>query len=286
LAHQIASADNPLTARVFVNRLWRWHFGRGLVGTPDNFGTTGDRPTHPELLDWLAGWFMENGWSVKKLHRLILTSATYQMSSQAEAASLKRDPDNQLYSRAPLRRLEAEPLRDAMLEISGLLDRQVGGSIWTFENYKLVFNHTSEDATSYEGNRRSIYLPVIRNHVYDLFELFDFPNPNMMSGDRAATTIAPQALFLMNSPLTLRVTEALAKRLLGQTKWQDVQRVDRLYQLAYHRAPTAMESRHALGFVKQFAATSNCGDADKDQQMAWQALCQAVISANEFLYLK
>ena len=286
LAHQIASADNPLTARVFVNRLWRWHFGRGLVGTPDNFGTTGDRPTHPELLDWLAGWFMENGWSVKKLHRLILASATYQMSSQAAPSSLKRDPDNQLYSRAPLRRLEAEPLRDAMLEISGLLDRQVGGSIWTFENYKLVFNHTSEDATSYEGNRRSIYLPVIRNHVYDLFELFDFPNPNMMSGDRAATTIAPQALFLMNSPLTLRVTEALAKRLLGQTKWQDVQRVERLYQLAYHRAPTPVESRHALGFVKQFSATSNCGDADKDQLLAWQALCQAVISANEFLYLK
>jgi hypothetical protein len=286
LARQIASEDNPLTARVFVNRIWRWHFGRGLVGTPDNFGTTGDRPTHPELLDWLAGWFMENGWSVKKLHRLILASATYQMSSQAPAASLKADPDNQLYSRAPLRRLEAEPLRDAMLEISGLLDRQVGGSIWTFENYKLVFNHTSEDATTYDGNRRSIYLPVIRNHVYDLFELFDFPNPNMMSGDRAATTIAPQALFLMNSPLTLRVTEALAKRLLGQKKWQDVQRVEWLYQLAYHRAPTPVESRHALGFVKQFAATSNCGDADKDRLMAWQALSQAVISANEFLYLK
>ena len=286
LARQIASADNPLTARVLVNRVWRWHFGRGLVGTPDNFGTMGDRPTHPELLDWLAAWFMENGWSVKKLHRLILTSNTYRMSSRAEATTIKIDPGNQLYARAPLRRLEAEPLRDAMLDISGLLDRQVGGSIWTFENYKLVFNHTSEDATSYNVNRRSIYLPVIRNHVYDLFELFDFPNPNMMSGDRAATTIASQALFLMNSPLTLRVTKALAKRLLDEKKWKDPQRMERLYQLAYHRSPTAMENRRALAFVKQFAATGNCGDADKDQLMAWQALCQAVISANEFLYLK
>ena len=286
LARQIASADNPLTARVLVNRVWRWHFGRGLVGTPDNFGTMGDRPTHPELLDWLAAWFMENGWSVKKLHRLILTSNTYRMSSRAEATTIKIDPGNRLYARAPLRRLEAEPLRDAMLDISGLLDRQVGGSIWTFENYKLVFNHTSEDATSYNVNRRSIYLPVIRNHVYDLFELFDFPNPNMMSGDRAATTIASQALFLMNSPLTLRVTKALAKRLLDEKKWKDPQRMERLYQLAYHRSPTAMENRRALAFVKQFAATGNCGDADKDQLMAWQALCQAVISANEFLYLK
>ena len=286
LARQIASADNPLTARVLVNRVWRWHFGRGLVGTPDNFGTMGDRPTHPELLDWLAAWFMENGWSVKKLHRLILTSNTYRMSSRADATAIKIDPGNRLYARAPLRRLEAEPLRDAMLDISGLLDRQVGGSIWTFENYNLVFNHTSEDATSYNVNRRSIYLPVIRNHVYDLFELFDFPNPNMMSGDRAATTIASQALFLMNSPLTLRVTKALAKRLLDEKKWKDPQRMERLYQLAYHRSPTAMENRRALAFVKQFAATGNCGDAHKDQLMAWQALCQAVISANEFLYLK
>ncbi|SVC22894.1 uncharacterized protein METZ01_LOCUS275748, partial [marine metagenome] len=123
-------------------------------------------------------------------------------------------------------------------------------------------------------------------HVYDLFELFDFPNPNMMSGDRATTTIASQALFLMNSPLTLRVTKALAKRLLDEKKWKDPQRMERLYQLAYHRSPTAMENRRALAFVKQFAATGTCGDADKDQLMAWQALCQAVISANEFLYLK
>ncbi len=277
LAQWIANRDNPLTARVMVNRAWRWHFGRGLVATTDNFGKLGAKPSHPELLDWLAIWFMENGWSVKKLNALILNSATFQMSSTANAAALKIDPTNLLLSRAPLRRMEAEPLRDSLLQISGQLDLKVGGTIWTFENYKLVFNHTSEDATTYSSNRRAIYLPVIRNHVYDLFELFDFPDPGTVNGNRADTTIAPQALYLMNSPLVLRTCATMANELLAKKNLTNAQRVEWLYAKVYNRKPTSKESKNAVKFVNVFC---------QEQQASWQAFCQALVSSNEFLYLK
>ena len=277
LAQWIADKKNPLTARVMVNRVWRWHFGRGLVATTDNFGLLGERPSHPDLLDWLAAWFMDNGWSVKKLNTLILTSATYQMSSTASPAALQQDANNVLLSRAPLRRLEAEPLRDSLLELGGLLDKQVGGFVWTFENYKLVFNHTSEDATTYESNRRALYLPVIRNHVYDLFELFDFPDPGTVNGNRADSTIAPQALYLMNSPLVLRATESIAEALLKEGDLTNAQRVQRLYAQVFNRPPTVKETQRAVVFINNFA---------QDRLASWQALSQALVSSNEFLYLK
>ena len=277
LAQWIADKKNPLTARVMVNRVWRWHFGRGLVATTDNFGLLGERPSHPDLLDWLAAWFMDNGWSVKKLNTLILTSATYQMSSTASPAALQQDANNVLLSRAPLRRLEAEPLRDSLLELGGLLDKQVGGFVWTFENYKLVFNHTSEDATTYESNRRALYLPVIRNHVYDLFELFDFPDPGTVNGNRADSTIAPQALYLMNSPLVLRATESMAEALLKEGDLTNAQRVQRLYAQVFNRPPTVKETQRAVVFINNFA---------QDRLASWQALSQALVSSNEFLYLK
>ena len=277
LAQWIADKKNPLTARVMVNRVWRWHFGRGLVATTDNFGLLGERPSHPDLLDWLAAWFMDNGWSVKKLNTLILTSATYQMSSTASPAALQQDANNVLHSRAPLRRLEAEPLRDSLLELGGLLDKQVGGFVWTFENYKLVFNHTSEDATTYESNRRALYLPVIRNHVYDLFELFDFPDPGTVNGNRADSTIAPQALYLMNSPLVLRATESMAEALLKEADLTNAQRVQRLYAQVFNRPPTVKETQRAVVFINNFA---------QDRLASWQALSQALVSSNEFLYLK
>ena len=245
--------------------------------TTDNFGLQGEQPSHPELLDWLAGWFMDNGWSIKKLNTLILTSATYQMSTAASPDALKGDPNNVLLSRAPLRRLEAEPLRDSLLELAGLLDKKVGGYVWTFENYKLVFNHTSEDATTYESNRRALYLPVIRNHVYDLFELFDFPDPGTVNGSRADSTIAPQALYLMNSPLVLRATEAMAKDVLKEKKQTNAQRVALLYAKICQRPPTAKESKRAVAFINNFA---------QDRQASWQALAQALVASNEFLYLK
>ena len=277
LAQWIADKKNPLTARVMVNRVWRWHFGRGLVATTDNFGLLGERPSHPDLLDWLAAWFMDNGWSVKKLNTLILTSATYQMSSTASPAALQQDANNVLLSRAPLRRLEAEPLRDSLLELGGLLDKQVGGFVWTFENYKLVFNHTSEDATTYESNRRALYLPVIRNHVYDLFELFDFPDPGTVNGNRADSTIAPQALYLMNSPLVLRATESMAEALLKEADLTNAQRVQRLYAQVFNRPPTVKETQRAVVFINNFA---------QNRLASWQALSQALVSSNEFLYLR
>ena len=277
LARWIADEKNPLTARVMVNRVWRWHFGRGLVATTDNFGLLGDKPSHPELLDWLAAWFMDNGWSVKKLNTLILSSATYQMSTTASPSALKADANNVLLSRAPLRRLEAEPLRDSLLALGGLLDKQVGGFVWTFENYKLVFNHTSEDATTYESNRRALYLPVIRNHVYDLFELFDFPDPGTVNGNRADSTIAPQALYLMNSPLVLRATESMAKALLKEEELTNAQRVQRLYAQVFNRRPTVKETQRAVVFVNNFA---------QDRLANWQALSQALVASNEFLYLR
>ena len=277
LAQWIADKKNPLTARVMVNRVWRWHFGRGLVATTDNFGLLGERPSHPDLLDWLAAWFMDNGWSVKKLNTLILTSATYQMSSTASPAALQQDANNVLLSRAPLRRLEAEPLRDSLLELGGLLDKQVGGFVWTFENYKLVFNHTSEDATTYKSNRRALYLPVIRNHVYDLFELFDFPDPGTVNGNRADSTTAPQALYLMNSPLVLRATESIAEALLKEGDLTNAQRVQRLYAQVFNRPPTVKETQRAVVFINNFA---------QDRLASWQALSQALVSSNEFLYLK
>jgi len=286
LARWITRPDNPLTARVLVNRIWGWHFGRGLVATTDNFGQLGERPSHPELLDWLAWWLMDNGWSVKKLNRLILNSATYQMHSQPSAAALVKDEDNRLCSRAPLRRLEAEPLRDGLLAISGLLDESLNGYVWTFENYQLVFDHTSQDATTYQSDRRGIYLPVIRNHVYDLFELFDFPDPAAVTGSRTRSVIPPQALYLMNSPLVLRATERMANNVLQEAELEPLQRVDWLYQRLFQRRATEEECAGALGFVERFSRSDEGGNGQDDEQQAWQALCQAMVMASEFIYLR
>ena len=193
LADWLTRPDNPLTARVFVNRLWRWHFGRGLVVSTDNFGQLGRRPSHPRLLDFLAAELVRGNWSIKRLHRLIVLSATYRMQSRPRKDAMAVDPENRLWWRSPLRRLEAEALRDAMLAVAGQLDPQMGGSLLHVKNRGYFFDHTSKDATTYGSNRRALYLPVIRNHVYDLFELFDFPDPGTVNGNRADSTIAPSA---------------------------------------------------------------------------------------------
>ena len=276
LANWMTSPKNPLTARVIVNRVWHWHFGKGLVATPDNFGLLGDRPSHPALLDWLAARFIEDGWSIKKLHRLILDSATWQMSSSAQSGAVKRDPHNQFYSRAPIRRIEAEALRDALLRISDRLDTSLGGSTWNFENRKLVFNHTSEDNTSYQVNRRSLYLPVIRNHVYDLFQLFDFPDPNMMKGNRSRTTTAQQALYMMNSPLVMETAKKLA---VDNAGGDSDKRIRRLYIQVYQRPAQKEEIEAAHNFMDTFTVHTS-------PQERFQALAQSLICSNEFIFLK
>src|SRR5439155_6177717 len=178
-------------------------------------GALGEPSSHPELLDWLAHRFVDSGWSIKAMHRLILLSNTYQMSSTHDAGAAERDPENRLLWRAPRRRLEAEALRDALLAVSGLLDRTPGGSLLHVKNRDYFFDHTSKDTTKYDSRRRSLYLPVVRNHLYDVFQLFDCTDATVLSGDRATTTVAPQALFLLNSDLVWQASESLAAKLLA-----------------------------------------------------------------------
>ena len=302
LARWLANAEHPLTSRVMVNRIWRWHFGQGLVASTDNFGALGERPSHPELLDWLARQFIASGWSVKAMHRLIMSSATYQMDASASdvkpvalsgkdrergasrsAVSPEMDSENRLYTRFPQRRLEAEEIRDALLFVAGTLDLSMGGKTLPLKNREFVFNHTSKDATTYGSPRRALYLPVIRNHLYDLFEQFDFPDPTVPTGSRNTTVVAPQALLMMNSDLVQQAAERFAAQLLARTELSDAKRVELAYVKAYGRPPTPRELERARKFLDGFEKAKAAG-ADAQPQ-AWTTFCQALLAANEFIYL-
>jgi hypothetical protein len=276
-ARWLADPEHPLTSRVIVNRVWRWHFGRGIVGTTDNFGVLGDRPSHPELLDWLARRFTGDGWSIKSLHRLVLASSAYRMASvhPQEAAAVAIDADNRLLWKFPLRRLEAEEIRDALLATTGRLERSLGGKTLPLRNRQSVFDHTSKDHTKYDSLRRSIYLPVIRNNLYTLFEQFDFPDPTMPTGSRGATVIAPQSLFLLNSPLVMDSAAAWARG-LRSLPGDDADRVRVAYEMAYSRPPSEAEVRRAREFISS---------AD-DEVRAWAIFCQGMLAANEFITLR
>jgi hypothetical protein len=272
---------------VIVNRVWRWHFGKGLVRTPDNFGMLGEAPTHPDLLAWLAYRFVEQGTSLKDLHRMIMLSSTYQQSSVPDSETAKADLDNRLWGRAETRRLEAEAVRDALLAVSGKLDRTSGGSLLQVKNREFFFDHTSKDKTSYASYRRSLYLPVVRNHVYDVFQLLDYPDAAVTSGDRATTTIAPQALLMLNSELVMQASSDLAERVLAASA-DDAQRIAQLYSLAYGRDATATETTAAQEFLAAAdrALSSKESDAAKRSRLGWDSLCQTVLAANEFIYVK
>ncbi|MBI5799512.1 MAG: PSD1 domain-containing protein [Verrucomicrobia bacterium] len=305
LAQWLASPDHPLTARVMVNRIWRWHFGQGLVASTDNFGVLGERPSHPELLDWLALRFIAEGWSVKAMHRLVMNSATYQRASQYSVSSVQHsagskpsgrltenwklntehssraalaDPENKLLAHFPIRRLEAEEVRDAVLFVAGALDRAMGGKTIPVKNREFFFNHTSKDATTYDSPRRALYLPVVRNNVYDLFEQFDFPDPAVPNGNRNATVVAPQALLMMNSNLVGKSAEKFAAALLASSN-DDARRLELAYLKAYARPPTAKELVRAKKFLADFKPDSAASPS------AWAVLCQSLLAANEFIYL-
>jgi hypothetical protein len=286
-ANWIVSKDNPLTARVFVNRVWKHHFGEGIVRSPDNFGKLGERPTHPPLLDWLAEHFMESGWSIKQLHRTMLLSSAYQMASDANPQAVALDPENRLLSHYPRRRLEAEPIRDAMLAVGGNLDRTMGGSLLNNGNFEYINNEHSRGEVRYGSTRRSIYVPVIRNNLYPFFQTFDFPEPSVMNGDRDSTVIAPQALFLLNSPFALKQAQLFAERLQKSTE-SDQDRVKLAYRLAYGREVTSNELQRATAFVSQVTAmlegTDN--DATQRQNIAWAALAQSIFASSEFIYVR
>jgi hypothetical protein len=309
LARWLASPEHPLTARVMVNRIWRWHFGQGLVASTDNFGILGERPSHPELLDWLARRFIAEGWSVKAMHRLVMSSETYQRASQYSVNSVQysvgakpstrltenwklntdhsaravlADPENKLLAHFPIRRLEAEEVRDSLLFVAGILDRTMGGKTIPVKNREFFFNHTSKDATTYDSPRRALYLPVVRNNVYDLFEQFDFPDPAVPNGNRNATVVAPQALLMLNSELVTRAAEQFAAALVA-TASDDTRRLELAYQKAYARPPTSRELARARKFLAEFKPAAAADPAKAPP--AWTVFCQSLLAANEFIYL-
>jgi hypothetical protein len=281
LARWLADPDHPLTSRVIVNRIWTWHFGQGLVATPDNFGVLGAKPTHPELLDWLAREFVSSGWSIKAMHRLMVNSATYRQRSAARGPAV--DLENQLLSVFPVRRLEAEEIRDTVLSTAGTLDLTAGGKTVPLRNRQFVFNHTSKDATGYESLRRALYLPIIRNHLYDLFQQFDYPDPSMPTGLRTSSVVAPQALLMLNSGLMTDAAEALARRLGA-----DETGLAEVYETLYARLPTERELARCRDFLRVYEAAlaSREGGAEARAMQARAALYQTLMMANELIYVR
>jgi len=286
LAQWLTSPQNPLTARVFVNRVWQWHFGRGLVKTPDNFGYLNDPPTHPQLLDWLADEFRSTGWSLKRLHRLLLCSATYRLSTRHDPWAAEVDPQNQLLWRFRRRRLDAEEVRDSLLAVAGTLDRTMHGSLLSLEPRQYVNDSQSgRHLVGYDNRRRSIYQPIIRNKVYDLFQTFDFPNPSLVNGRRNSTTVSPQVLLLMNSPLAIGSAQQLAARVVGPPNLDDADRLDHLYMIAMCRRPNSEERRSLLAYLDDYTRGLSADAAEERRRAAWNSLSQAVLMLNEFLYV-
>jgi hypothetical protein len=280
--------QNPLTARVIVNRVWHWHFGAGLVRSTDNFGTLGDSPSHPELLDWLAGQFVEDGWSIKKLHRRIMLSQTYQQSAIHNVAAAQRDPENRMLWRFPRQRLDAESLRDALLAVGGNLDRTMGGSLMQGGNRGYVPGYPNGVYDRYDSPRRSVYIPVIRSMLYDVFQAFDFADPSMSNGERMSTTVAPQALFALNSKLMHDQAHRLAERLQRLPSVGANDRIQQTYNLVYGRSATPNEVAQAREFLQQMEAVWQRKKQPQAtaQQRAWQSLCRALLAANEFVTLE
>ncbi len=262
LARAITSKDNPLTARVFVNRVWDWYFGRGLVTTPSDFGMRSEPPSHPELLDWLAARFVADNWSIKQLHRLIVLSATYRQSTEGSPQSVAGDPENRLLSRQNRKRLDLEALRDSLMFVAGQLDDKVGGPPVSLT--AAPFSH-----------RRTVYGFIDRQNLPGLFRNFDFASPDTHSPHRFTTTVPQQALFLLNSPFAQEQAKALAKRAEAVAPEQ---RVKRLYRFVYGRAPTADEIDLGLAFVRTTPAT-------EAGLTAWEQYAQVLLLANEFAFV-
>jgi hypothetical protein len=286
-AEWLTDRRNPLPARVMVNRLWQFHFGQGLVATPNDFGRSGARPTHPELLDWLATTFMDRGWSVKSMHRLIVLSATYRQASSPpakgapEAQDLRAafdrateiDADNTLLWRYPPRRLEAEAVRDAVLSVSGRLNRQAGGpSFRPFDILKFPANaYLPVDKVGPEFDRRSVYRMNVNSGKEPLLDAFDCPDPSVKTPRRGVTTTPLQALGLMNHPFVQRHAALLAERATREAESRMPEAIEIAYRLALGRPPTAEESMRALEVARDRGLTP---------------VCWALLNATEFIYVR
>jgi hypothetical protein len=272
LAHWVASEAHPLTARVMVNRIWQHHFGRGLVGTPSDFGTHGQKPTHPALLDWLAAEFTGRGWSVKAMHRLMLLSATYQQASTVAAAEVVRDPENRLYGRMNRLRIEGEVIRDSLLAISGELNLKVGGPGVFPPIPKELFEGAKGWIASTDPRdhtRRSLYIFARRNLRFPFLEVFDAPDNNLSCSARERSTTAPQSLTLLNAEEVLAAAARTAERLTEAADSPEG-RVTLAYRLIIGRPPTAVERRLSVEFLARSPLSE---------------LCRGLFNLNAFVYV-
>jgi hypothetical protein len=282
LARWATAKENPLLARVMVNRIWQHHFGTGLVATPDNLGQSGARPSHPELLDYLAAEFVRSGWGVKSLHRLILTSGVYRQESKLREDCFTANPDNRLLWRFPLRRLDAEALRDAMLLISGELDAKQGGPYVTIR--RTEDGSVVVDDKAVGARRRSIYLQQRRTQVLTMLELFDAPSLVTTCGKRTTSTVPLQSLALLNSEFARARAGALANRLEKEAGVEEAKRIDLAFRLTCGRTARAEERESCTRFLKA-QRTVYAKEQDVDQRV-WTDLCQMILAGNAFLYVK
>jgi hypothetical protein len=286
LADFLASPANPLTARVIVNRLWTWHFGEGLVRTPNNFGIMGDLPTHPELLDYLAKQFVGGGWSIKSMHRAMMLTSLYQSSGDISPEAAKADPANRLWSHFQRRALTVEEMRDTWLQLSNTLELKMGG----------IFDQVDAENAGGRGGagrgmrgaaprsfdvskRRTIYVAVNRNAVATPMVLYDFVDSSTSAGNRPETIIAPQALYLINNPFVANNAKAFAARLLDDKSLSDEQRVIKGYRMAWQREPSRPETDSALNYIQKYPAGPAADFA------GWQSFCRILLSANQFHYI-
>ena len=301
LANWIADPKNPLTARVMVNRIWHYHFGQGIVRTPSDFGLMGERPTHPELLDWLADEFVRNGWSMKHMHRLVMTSSTYQQDWANRESTGKVDPFNRLLWRFPTQRLEAEVIRDSALYVAGLLDTRMNG-----KSVVLPLPPGMKPPKGWEVSenpadrfRRSTYVFVKRNTRYPLFQLFDMPDTHDSCARRSRTTTAPQALALLNNEDAIEWSQAFAGRVIENAGLDRAAQVEAAYRLAYGRQPTAWDKDTVMTFFakqrdiiaeraasgEKLALPAPMPDAmTKADGAALVDFCHTLLNSNEFVY--
>jgi hypothetical protein len=287
LAEAIADRQNPLTARVMVNRVWQYIFGRGIVSSVDNFGVIGDAPSHPELLDYLAAEFVNQGWSTKKLIRTLVLSQTFRQSGEATTRARELDPQNALLSHYPLRRLEAESIRDSLLLASGeLKDLMFGPSIHPYrekaKEYRRLFSGPLDGE-----DRRSIYLKVTRMEGTSFLETFDYPNPMATRGSRDMTNVPAQALTLLNDPFVVAEAEQCARRILEQKAASVEERLQAMFRTALGRRPTSAELERFRGLAGELASLQGVPRGELlDSPKVWQGVAHTVFNLKEFIYIQ
>jgi hypothetical protein len=315
MAQAIASKDNPLTARVITNRVWQWHFGQAIVRTVSDFGLRSEPPTHPELLDWMASWLTEHNWSLKQLNKLIVMSATYQQDSRPTESGLASDPTNQWLWRANVQRLDFEQVRDTFLNASAALDDskvggkpfQIGGVSTIATTAKNRYAGLDPGALNTNPNRRTVYAMIDRAALPEMFNTFDFANPEISTGERVLTTVPQQALFMMNSPFIAEQVRNLFARKDFPKNGTDEEKVAFIYRTAFQRPPTPIEIEQARAFLnadpksavetnglipKEVGAGSGglkkaAANAAANKPLnPWERYAQVVFLTNELMFIK